>query len=374
MFAETARALGDAGHQVVVLCASDDTRRSGVETSGRVRVHRLSGGDFSTRSAASSWLRSWTRFTSYRRRLAAFIDSLIDRDECDVVVCAEYGAEAVFWAQRPRRVPLVVACHGPTYLDRSTGRGATLGTTALRMRRTAEAEYALVRHADAVCAPSEAMAEFVRREVGVERVDVVPNFVEVDEWVPPAAGVRGDVVLFAGTFSKVKGVFELIDAVDELVRQGFDVRLRAVGRLSSDARAARRRAAHGSRIELLGPVPREQLRTLYAEAAIVCVPSWWEPFGMVCIEAMAAGGLVVASTEGAGPELIEEGVDGFLVEPRDSGRLADRLADVLRMSSERTAAVRRLAQEHMRTKFDARVVVPRLTAYLERVAACVSSG
>src|SRR2546422_101789 len=72
----------------------------------------------------------------------------------------------------------------------------------------------------------------------------------------------------------------------------------------------------------LGSLRREELRRLMAQSAVViCAVRWEEPFGMVAAEAQMAGCPVAAYRRGAMPEVVEEGVGGFLAEPDDVGDL-----------------------------------------------------
>ena len=73
---------------------------------------------------------------------------------------------------------------------------------------------------------------------------------------------------------------------------------------------------------------------------------------------MAAGALVLMSNKGGGPEIIEDGVNGFLIEPRDPKRLAAKIAEIMRLPEEQKAMIRKRAQEDVLKKFDSSVVVP----------------
>jgi len=80
---------------------------------------------------------------------------------------------------------------------------------------------------------------------------------------------------------------------------------------------------------------------------------------------MAAGALVLASTKGGGPEIIEDGRNGFLVEPKDPARLADKIAEILNLPTEQKNWIRACAQEDARKRFDCSVVGPRFVEFLD---------
>jgi D-inositol-3-phosphate glycosyltransferase len=79
------------------------------------------------------------------------------------------------------------------------------------------------------------------------------------------------------------------------------------------------------RVQFLGPVPHAQVPDLYAAADVCVIPSRYESFGLVALEAMAAGVPVVATRVGGLAVSVEDGVNGILVEPDDVEALAERL-------------------------------------------------
>jgi glycosyltransferase involved in cell wall biosynthesis len=85
----------------------------------------------------------------------------------------------------------------------------------------------------------------------------------------------------------------------------------------------------GRSVELRA-VPYSEMPGLYRDADVVVYPTVAEePYGLVPLEAMAAGRPVVATRSGGIPETVVDGVTGWLVKPGDPSQLADRLADVL---------------------------------------------
>jgi glycosyltransferase involved in cell wall biosynthesis len=88
-------------------------------------------------------------------------------------------------------------------------------------------------------------------------------------------------------------------------------------------------AAGRPSVEMLGLVTGSGCRELMSRARAVVVPSAWEePFGLVVVEAMAAGTPPVASAHGSFAELISSGIDGALFRPGDPAALASSIADV----------------------------------------------
>jgi glycosyltransferase involved in cell wall biosynthesis len=141
---------------------------------------------------------------------------------------------------------------------------------------------------------------------------------------------REPLVAFIGRLDEAKGVRLLMAAWDHHLAssRGQGLRLVIAGSGSLDREVAAWATARPS-VEMLGLIPPGQVRELAARARAVLVPSVWEePFGLVVVEAMAAGTPVIASGHGAFTELVTPGVDGVLFRPGDPAALAQAVADV----------------------------------------------
>ena len=85
----------------------------------------------------------------------------------------------------------------------------------------------------------------------------------------------------------------------------------------------------GRSVAFLGPQRQSDLRTYYVAADVVVMPSYYESFGMVALEAMACGSPVIGSRVGGLATTVRDGITGFLVPEGDAVALADRIADVV---------------------------------------------
>lgn len=161
---------------------------------------------------------------------------------------------------------------------------------------------------------------------GVARRALVPLFTTMVPKVGSGHATRRRVV-FAGRIVKPKGLGVLIRAaraVDaEFVVCGDGFQLNAMRRLAQRLGVERRVSFRG----WLGPEPLAQE---LANASVVAVPSLWpEPFGLVGIEALAAGRPVIASATGGVRDWLEDGVTGLCVPPGDVRGLARALNELL---------------------------------------------
>jgi glycosyltransferase involved in cell wall biosynthesis len=138
------------------------------------------------------------------------------------------------------------------------------------------------------------------------------------------------VVAFVGRLDAAKGAAFLIRAWDAFRarRPGSLLRLVVAGGGPLEDDVARW-AAGDPTVTVAGLVPREEAARILGRARAAVIPSQWEEtFGLVAVEAMAAGTAAVASSHGAFPELITSGWDGALFAPSDPDALVDVLADV----------------------------------------------
>ncbi len=191
-------------------------------------------------------------------------------------------------------------------------------------RQTTRALEAL-RSADLAVAYSSAVARHLAVN-GVARRTVIPLFATLSPHPPhePRAVRR---VVFAGRVVKPKGLGVLIRAmrtVDaELVVCGDGMQLAAMRRLA-------RNVGVEQRVRFRGWLDAERLARELAGASVVAIPSLWpEPFGLVGIEALAAGRPVIASLTGGISDWLQDGVTGVGVGPGDVRGLARALDELL---------------------------------------------
>jgi D-inositol-3-phosphate glycosyltransferase len=214
--------------------------------------------------------------------------------------------------------------------------------------RRIELEREIARSADRVIATcSDEVFELVRQGADRRRITVVPCGVDIARFTPngPAEPRRPDRhrLVVACRLVERKGVGNAITALAALP----DTELHVAGgpdpaALDSDpeVRRLRKLAAElgvHDRLVLRGRVGRDDMPALLRSAdAVVCVP-WYEPFGIVPLEAMACGVPVVASAVGGQIDSIVNGVTGVHVPPRDPDSLAHVLAELLDRPDRRAA-------------------------------------
>jgi D-inositol-3-phosphate glycosyltransferase len=194
-----------------------------------------------------------------------------------------------------------------------------------------------------------------------ERIAVIPCGVDTDLFQPMDPAKAKDLLelppdpllLYVGRLQPIKGLDTLLEAMTMVPEPA---RLLIVGG-EQDARES----AHGAalraslaalglerRVHFLSAQPQRRLRLFYAAADATVVPSYYESFGMVALEAMACGSPVVASRVGGLTTTVQDGVTGRLVPEGDAPALAAAISRLLQGSEGRRLGQQatRWAAEH----------------------------
>lgn len=323
-----ARELGRLGHQVTVYTRRDAARLPvRVEMAPGVTVEHVPAGP-PRQLAKDLLLPHMPAFGRYlARRWAA--------DPPDL-------AHAHFWmsglaalaAAKDLDLPVVQTFHALGVVKRRhQGAMDTSPPERLPLERSVA-----VRSTAIVATSAEEAAELHGWGVPAGRVHVVPCGVEIDRFHPDGpAYPRGDLrrLLYLGRLVERKGVDAVIEALPgipgtELLIAGGPPR----DRLGGDPdvrrlRAAVARAGVADRVTFLGRTSHGEVPTLIRSADVVVSVPWYEPFGIVPVEAMACGVPVAASPVGGHVDSVIDGVTGVHVPVRDPAGIAARLRDLL---------------------------------------------
>jgi len=179
------------------------------------------------------------------------------------------------------------------------------------------------KNVDIFIAPSKFMQNVVKTDVSP--IIYLPNFIELRKFHELKHNYN---LLFVGRLEKTKGVEFLIQAIAVIVKAFPQTTLTIIGEGSNkdDLFNLTQKLRLEEYIQFTGWVENKDLDTYYEQASIVVVPSIWaEIFGIVILEAMSAGRPVIGTNVGGIPELIEEGVNGYLVEPQNPEQLAEKV-------------------------------------------------
>ncbi len=226
-----------------------------------------------------------------------------------------------------------------------------------------------IERSDGITTISEYMRQRTVEFFGIRKpIEVIPNFVNCSLYQPDGEAQRkgSKRILHISNFRPVKRVLDCVYAFAK-VRQSVDAELVMAG--DGPDRGPAERLARDLRIDrhvrFLGK--QDHMERLIPRMHALHLPSETEAFGLAALEGMACGVPPVATRTGGVPDLITDGVDGFLEPVADINAQAGRLIELLtdeKLHSEISAAARKTAQ----TRFCTDLIIPRYEAYYERVS------
>jgi glycogen(starch) synthase len=258
----------------------------------------------------------------------------------DIVQSSEFNSEA-FWYALHKKQPLITRLATPYFLIERMNGKAFLGPRPLF--NWMEKKQTL--RSDGIFASTKAIAKAVTEHWGINpsRVEIIPNSVDVSRIVRIGEITtiqdilkNKNYLLYFGRLEERKGVHILSQALPDVFEQFPDIYMVFAGSDSGyrglSMREYIKRCAHkyNEKIIFLDNLPHEKLFPVVKSAKMVILPSLWEAFGFVCVEAMALGRPVIATSGSGFEEIIENNISGYLVEPGNSELLAGKIINVLK--------------------------------------------
>lgn len=322
----TAEALADLGHDVTIASFVRHKAKSDFAIDPRINVVSL----WDTRKPEAGGER-----LSVRQRIEARLPSFLDRDkvnnqgessklldrkvkkylrevDADVVVGTQVSVN-LYMAAYGRRGSYAMVAQEHMYLDHYRE----------EVRKRIEAAYPKL---DAVVTITEADAKVYHETFPAmgDKIVCIPNSIPASAKAPSA--LTEPLIMTAGRLTPMKGFDTLILAFAKVADEFPEWKLTIFGRGSSKKKLEGLISKHGleGRVQLPGPVT--PLDAEWQRASIAAIPSRFEPFGLVIVEAMAAGLPVVCSAVKHGPlEIVDTEENGLLVPPMKPTALAEAL-------------------------------------------------
>jgi glycosyltransferase involved in cell wall biosynthesis len=255
---------------------------------------------------------------------------------------------------RANGLPVVANIHHPLQLDRANSvRQAK--NLADKVRWIAFYPFFMqelvARRIDRGITGSGASARSVAKEFHLpsKRVAVIYDGVDTETFrTLEAAKEPGSILYVGNSDDRNKGARYLVESM-ALLKDRPDLHLTVVDRATAyTVPAVAEELGVAERVTLTGRLPLDELVLRYNTCELFVSPSLYEGFGLPAAEAMSCGAAVIATTAGAFPEVIEDGVSGVLVPPGDAPALADAIRRLVGDSELR----RRLGREGRRRIID----------------------
>ena len=355
---QAARMMATRGHKVEVFAASPVREETLVENG--VRVH---------------WIRETSR-EKFGERIGTVFAARHAESPFDVLEGPDYSADARRAVQLVPDVPLVLKMHTPMLmvfrLNRPRDlRGALVNALRQGKRMVASlargqrprftlqrpamqwamdwnrVEKAHARQAALIATPSQDLGDFAVKEWGIprERIRHAPYpYTPAPAFLEATRNGDGRTVGFIGRLERRKGIEDLAEAIPQVLEVFPDARFRFIGAIGKHQESGRPydawirekvRPRGAEKLDFVGKIQPARMGAALAEFDVVALPSLWENFPNVCLEAMAAGRAIVGSKAGGMSEMLDEGRCGILLSPQDPDTLAQAIIRLLQDPEER---------------------------------------
>jgi glycogen(starch) synthase len=284
---------------------------------------------------------------SFRGKVLPCFKAIHEKLYFDMIESAEIHGNAWEIKKEYPDLPLLVRMHAPNHLVESLKKKYTPFSSKLRfwlgaLRRgrwdpgywrrydkKMDPDFQFVQIADQITVPSEAMKEWAIKnwKLPPNQLEVIPNPFEPPTLlldIPIAKGHPYKTIIFFGRLNVLKGLVNGTKAMKKILKKYPEWKFKVIGddgagpvpgRMSMKSWMEQQLQPYLNRIYFFEGVSYEELPVLLTEGEIVLLPSFFESFSYVCLEAMAAGKAVVGSTSGGMKDLIENGKTGLLIDP-----------------------------------------------------------
>lgn len=302
-----------------------------------------------------------------KRRLAAYqkeLEHIITSGQIDIIEMPDYNDYIRFcssYVPFPElSVPVVVKLNGSiTYFNAEAGK--PVAQHVLKM------EQHILNRAAAV---SSASAYTAGKSAGYlsynKFIKVLYNGIDTNIALESNAVRNNKQVVFTGSLVQKKGVFQLAKAWNIVVKEIPDALLLILGKGVIGKVAAYLQEHAKNSVTFKGHVNKDELYTCLAHSAVAVFPSYAEAFALAPLEAMACGIAVINSNRTSGPELIDDGVNGLLVDPDNVKQLASAIISLLN-EPEKMQQLALAGNEKVKQRFDIGIVARQALQFYQEV-------
>jgi len=298
----------------------------------------------------------WFGFQVYQE-----LTQLTTSRKVDVIEGGDFGAEMFIYLLFRNNVKpsVIIKLHTPSFLIRETNREKK----TIFYRVLEQMEKFCLSKADAIYSPSRSLAKIVTTRFNCKVSIVIPYPVAL-MIRKPASINRSMTVLFVGKMQRKKGVFVLADAIEQVLQKFPKIKFLFVGpdtleaQISTTQKLRKKLKKYLCHVSFLPPLSQLEVIQFYRKALVTVVPSIWENYPNVILEAIMQGSPVIASNTGGIPELITNRKTGFLVPPNNSHKLAQAIIELIQQKRLRLRLAR-AAQKYLLQKLEPKKIALR---------------
>ncbi|WP_418603361.1 glycosyltransferase family 4 protein [Hwangdonia sp.] len=291
-----------------------------------------------------------------QKKVERLIDKLYSENKIDIVEAPDWTG---FTAFINPKCPLVIRENGSdTYFCHLDNRPVKFKNKYLERRA--------LKKADAIISVSHFTGTVTNKLFKLKRpFTVIPNAIDVSAFKPLPKTDTRLTILYFGTLIRKKGLLELPEIFNKVHAENKEAKLVLVGKDSPDIFTNSKstwalmqplfNANAIKKVNYLGAVPYKDMQDLILQATVCVFPTFAEALPVSWIEAMAMEKPIVASNVGWAKEVISDGINGYLVHPKDHTAYANRIVELMENTSLQTD-FGKAARKKAITTFSAEVV------------------
>lgn len=365
----TTRVWTEHGHEVTVFVVDNTLEAMHVSWENRLQIVR-----FPNLSTPGLQALGYGARLSYQ--YAYWVRHFIRHDgPPDIIESQEFSGIAAHLLQLKRTLDpifrdlaVVITAHSPKFVLDPIERAPTY---TLPNYWLGEMERFSLKAADGTICPSNYLKRTLTGELGDFEATVIANPYIIPTTSPKDPGER---LLYVGRIQYLKGILPLLETLSHLWQRNYPLSLDVVGgdsffhprgmSMRTFIEQRYHREIQQKKLTLHGPMQPRQLADFYDRAKAVVLPSLFENFPYVAIEAMSHGRAVLASESGGQSDFIRHGINGWLFTPQS---LAERLEDLAQIPQAQFKAIGEQARRDVMDIVDPNRVYNQKMAYFEDI-------
>ena len=302
-----------------------------------------------------------------QKKVECLINSLYASGKIDIVEAPDWTG---FTAFINPKCPLVIRENGSdTYFCYLDNRKVKFKNKLLEKRA--------LKTADGIISVSDFTGNLTNELLKLNRsYTVIPNSIDASLFEPKQSVSKKTTILYFGTLIRKKGLLELPEIFNRVHNSNKEVELILVGKDRADIKTGSSSTwqlmqplfneTSIKKVSYLGAVDYSKIQDLIKEATVCVFPTFAEALPVSWLEAMAMEKAIVASNIGWAKEVIDDGLDGFLVHPNDHEQYVNRILQLLQDSSlQKQFGIR--AREKVEQKFSVKVVARQSLLFYEDI-------
>ncbi len=332
------QALIKAGHQVTIICQGEKEK---VIDKGKIKIYVIKPvlNNFCTKiiNTQSQFLISLGNFLKYplgfSLRTAIILNRIISDESVQIIEGGDFGAELFFYLLfRKRKMPrVVIKFHTPSFVIREINNE----NNSFFYRVMKLFEIFCLNKADGLYSPTQSLIEKINRYIKRKITCVIPYPIPSNEEHRNTFRDK-NLILYVGKLQTKKGVFTLIKSIPKIISKLPLIKFMLIGPDTYENNQSVKtklieileKEQIKSKVTILDSISKQKLNSYYQQALITIVPSLWENFPNVLIEATLCRSIVIGSSIGGIYEIFKDFPD-LLVSPGDSKRLASKITEVI---------------------------------------------